>query len=92
MKIYLNREVHNKREVKSEVIFLTHNEAKHYYNLNNGISGEHSLWDPTIQENKVSQYGGKNVRYAHQIKAKLAKKFLDLHSGIIPWCEVRYCF
>jgi len=78
--------------VKSEVIFLTHNEQKHLYNLQHKIPGEDLLWVPKIQEGKVSQYGGKNIRYEHNRKADYIKQFVELHDKYIPWNTIRYCF
>ena len=79
-------------EVKCEVIFLTHNENKHNYNLANNITGESLLWNTDIQENKISQYGGKNIRYKHNLKAQYIKQWTDLHDRIIPKNEIRYIF
>ena len=79
-------------EVKCEVIFLTHNENKHNYNLANNISGESLLWNTDIQENKVSQYGGKNIRYKHNLKAQYIKQWINLHDKIIPQNKIRYIF
>jgi spore photoproduct lyase len=78
--------------VKAEVIFLTHNEEKHKYNLAQRLTGEHLLWVPKIQEGKVSQYGGKNIRYEHNRKADYIKQFVELHDEIIPWNTIRYIF
>jgi spore photoproduct lyase len=80
------------RDVKAEVIFLTHNEQKHLYNLQNKLPGEELLWVPKIQEGKVSQYGGKNIRYEHNRKADYIKEFVDLHDEYIPWNTIRYIF
>jgi spore photoproduct lyase len=79
-------------EVKCEVIFLTHNENKHNYNLANNITGESLLWNKDIQENKISQYGGKNIRYKHNLKAEYIKQWINLHDRIINWNEIRYIF
>ena len=81
-----------KENVKAEVIFLTHNEEKHKYNLANNIPGEYLLWQPEIQESKVSQYGGDNIRYKHDLKAQYIKAWTDLHDEIIPWNKIRYIF
>ena len=78
--------------VKAEVIFLTHNEKKHEYNLKNELSGEELLWQPEVQENKTSQYGGENIRYNHILKALYIESFTDLHNSIIPWNTIRYIF
>lgn len=78
--------------VKSEVIFLTHNANKHQYNLLNNISGEDLLWKLEIQESKISQYGGDNIRYKYQLKAQYIEEFKKLHQEIIPWNTIRYIF
>jgi spore photoproduct lyase len=79
-------------DVKAEVIFLTHNEQKHLYNLEHKLPGEDLLWKPEIQEAKTSQYGGKNIRYKHNRKADYIKQFIDLHDKYIPWNTIRYIF
>lgn len=82
----------NNESVKAEVIFLTHNEDKHKYNLENGLPGEDLIWVPKLQESKTSQYGGKNLRYEHNRKADYIKQFVELHDKIIPWNTIRYIF
>lgn len=82
----------NNDAVKAEVIFLTHNEDKHKYNLQHNLPGEDLLWKPEIQEDKISQYGGKNIRYKHDLKAEYIKQFVKLHDEIIPWNTIRYIF
>jgi spore photoproduct lyase len=79
-------------DVKAEVIFLTHNEDKHKYNLQHKLPGEELIWVPKIQESKVSQYGGKNIRYEHNRKADYIKQFVALHDQYIPWNKIRYIF
>ena len=79
-------------KVKAEAIFLTHNEEKHKYNLAHKLPGEELLWVPKIQEGKVSQYGGENIRYEHNKKADYIKQFVELHDEIIPWNTIRYIF
>ena len=88
----VNDNVTNKDIVKAEVIFLTHNAGKHQYNLENNLSGEHLLWKPEIQEPKISQYGGRNIRYKHKLKAEFIKQWIELHDKIIPWNTIRYIF
>jgi spore photoproduct lyase len=88
----VNSTVKNKDKVKAEVIFLTHNQGKHEYNLANGLSGEELLWKPEIQETKTSQYGGENIRYKHDLKAEYIKQWTALHDQIIRWNTVRYIF
>lgn len=81
-----------KDEVKSEVIFLTHNKNKHQYNIDNNIPGEDLLWNPSIQEEKTSSYGGVNVRYKRSLKQESINLFKELHNSIIPWNTIRYIF
>lgn len=78
--------------VKAEVIFLTHNKSKHIYNTLNDVSGEDLIWRPDIQESKISQYGGENLRYQHTLKSQYIKEFTRLHDEIIPWNTIRYIF
>jgi len=82
----------HKDKVKAEVIFLTHNLNKHLYNLNNKLPGEELLWNPSIQEDKVSEYGGLNLRYKHDLKAQYIKEWTKLHDDIIGWNTIRYIF
>jgi len=88
-KLYFNEAY---RDVKAEVIFLTHNKEKHEYNLENAIMGEEILWRPDIQESKISQYGGRNIRYKAGNKSKYIEDFTKLHDCIIPWNTIRYIF
>jgi spore photoproduct lyase len=78
--------------VKAECIFLTHNEKLHEHNIENKCLGEELLWKPEWQENKISEYGGNNLRYKWQMKNQMAERFLNLMKQIIPWLEVRYIF
>lgn len=88
----VDKHVMNADKVKAEVIFLTHNKLKHDLNLKNSLTGESLLWKPSIQEDKVSQYGGKNIRYKHDLKAKYIREWTKLHDEIIPWNTIRYIF
>lgn len=88
----VDRYVKNKDKVKAEVIFLTHNKQKHEKNLDNQLPGEDLLWRPEIQEDKISEYGGKNIRYKTDLKAKFIKEWTNLHYEIIPWNTIRYIF
>lgn len=92
--VTLNRESKKfkRDEVKAEVIFLTHNENKHEYNLQHNLPGEELLWKPEIQESKISQYGGENIRYRAGYKAKRIEEFKALHQKVIPWNTIRYIF
>ncbi len=81
-----------KHKVLAEVIFLTHNQDKHFRNLEKHPKTEKHLWVPEIQETKTSQYGGKNVRYKAKLKQKFINQFIELHDSIIPWNTIRYIF
>lgn len=90
----LNQVVHPKvkEQMSCEVIFLTHNFWQHEANLAINPKAEALIWTPAIQETKRSQYGGINVRYQHQLKARLIAEFKQLQQEIIPWCLIRYIF
>lgn len=81
-----------KAQLKCEVIFLTHNQWQHQANLAINPKAEELLWVPELQESKVSQYGGWNIRYDHQLKGKMVQVFERLVADEIPWCEIRYIF
>lgn len=82
-----------KKQAESECIFLTHNNNLHNINLQKAYTeAEQLLWNPTIQEDKTSQYGGENLRYQWQFKNELISKFKQLHNEMIPWCNIRYIF
>ena len=88
----VDRYVRNKDKVKAEVIFLTHNKEKHEYNIKMDLPGEDLLWKPEMQEDKVSEFGGENIRYKHDLKAQYIKEWTELHDEIIPWNTIRYIF
>ena len=88
----VNGIVDNKDKVKAEVIFLTHNVKKHQYNLEKQLPGEDLLWNESIQESKISEYGGENIRYKHDEKKEFVSIFEAIHEQIIPWNEIRYIF
>lgn len=84
---------HYKHRVKAEVIFLTHSEKMHLYNLQQGHEQiETILWQPHFQKIKQSGYGGAVLRYKHDIKAMMMNKFKRIHHHIIPWNTIRYIF
>jgi spore photoproduct lyase len=92
IEIYLNVTPQIKPIIKAEVIFLTHNKNKHVYNLMEKLPGEDLLWRPDIQEEKISEFGGTNLRYKHDLKAQYIKEWTELHDQIIPWNTIRYIF
>ena len=85
-------EAQYKPNVLSEVIFLTHNVNKHYYNLDKNIPGEELLWQPHVQEGKTSQYGTENIRYKQGYKTDWIIDFKKAHKSIIKWNKIRYIF
>lgn len=78
--------------IKAEVIFLTHNKLLHEYNLEHEFKYEHLLWNPDIQENKVTSYGGNAVRYNYKFKYKLVNEFKEVHGRYLSWNTIRYIF
>tara|TARA_X000001382_G_scaffold107712_1_gene83436 strand:+ start:50 stop:910 length:861 start_codon:yes stop_codon:yes gene_type:complete len=88
----VNEIVDDKKNVLSEVIFLTHNISKHKYNLENHEEAEKLLWKPSVQETKISNYGGKNIRYQKDFKSNLINDFEYYHYRIVPWNTIRYIF
>lgn len=88
----IDKHVTYKDKVKCEVIFLTHHKGLHERNMQNNLEGEEILWNPEIQENKVSNYGGNNIRYQYQLKRIFIEEFKQLHNKYIPWCSIRYIF
>ena len=87
------KENYNHPSLKFEVIFLTHHEGLHLSNLQNGFErAEHFMWVPSIQEEKISQYGGNNVRYKHQFKSELIKRFKEVFVKHFDEEQIRYIF
>jgi hypothetical protein len=50
------------------------------------------MWVPSIQEEKISQYGGNNVRYKHQFKSELIKRFKEVFVKHFDEEQIRYIF
>jgi len=80
-----------KDQLACEVIFLTHNEQLHKYNLLNQ-KDESNLWIPEIQEDKISKFGGSNIRYKWRYKDMLIAEFQGLIKEYLPYCKIRYIF
>lgn len=84
---------YHKLNIKAECIFLTHNEKQHLNNLAAGrLDSELYIWQPKLQESKVSEYGGQAVRYKLSLKKKMIAHWSNLHNKIIPWNKIRYIF
>ncbi len=81
-----------RRQLKAEVIFLTHNDRLHEVNLRWHPRAEELLWVPHLQEAKVSETGGRNVRYRRGLKGELLEQFRALMAERLPGCPIRYAF
>lgn len=81
-----------KAQLKTEVIFLTHNKDLHTLNQVWHPRAEKLLWRPDLQEEKVSTYGGNNLRYTWYNKKQYIFLFRNLLSKYLPNTQVRYIF
>ncbi|WP_407522447.1 spore photoproduct lyase family protein [Methylobacterium oryzisoli] len=81
-----------RRQLKAEIIFLTHNAALHAVNLRWHPKAEDLLWRPDIQEAKRSEGGQENLRYRSGWKGRWLARFRDLLAAELPYCGVRYAF
>lgn len=78
--------------IESEVIFLTHNKELHDHNTTLYPEAESLLWSPDIQEDKVSSYGGKNIRYRYDMKSRYISRFTELYKPYLNNIKIRYIF
>ena len=81
-----------KANLVAEIIFLTHHAGLHEVNLAWHPKAEAVLWQPELQERKVSQGGGVNVRYKVSLKQPLVAQFVERLKAKLPECRVRYAF
>ncbi|WP_374701362.1 hypothetical protein [Methylobacterium sp. B1] len=81
-----------KAQLKCEIIMLTHNADLHAVNLGWHPKAEDLLWRPDIQEAKVSEGGGTNLRYRAGWKGRWLVRFKALLAETMPYCTVRYAF
>ena len=81
-----------KQQVAAEVIFLTHNKELHEINKVWHPKGENLLWRPEIQEDKISLYGGHNMRYNRYKKPNYIQAFKKLVQAEMPYMNIRYIF
>ena len=81
-----------KDQLAAEIIMLTHNKDLHEVNLAWHPKAEELLWRPDIQEEKVSEGGGVNLRYRTGWKGRWLQRFKDLLAARMPYCRVRYAF
>jgi spore photoproduct lyase len=79
-------------QLKAEIILLTHNADLHAVNLGWHPKAEDLLWRPDLQEGKISEGGGANLRYRTGWKGKWLARFKALLAERMPYCTVRYAF
>jgi len=82
-----------KRQLRAEVIFLTHDQELHEVNLRWHPRGEELLWRPELQETKVGQASGDPaLRYKMGLKRGYVADFCALLRERLPYCGIRYAF
>ncbi|MFE2722173.1 spore photoproduct lyase family protein [Kitasatospora sp. NPDC059327] len=81
-----------KAQAAAEVIMLTHNRDLHEVNLGWHPRAEDVLWQPALQETKLSQNGAHNLRYRAGTKRAALDRLRDLVAARAPWLRVRYAF
>jgi DNA repair photolyase len=80
------------KQCAAEVIFLTHNKKAHERNKNLFPEAEEIIWQPEIQETKITSYNNEeNLRYKWQLKADYIKEFEQLLKSEIN-IPIRYIF
>ena len=79
-----------KRQLKCEVIFLTHSTEMHDVNLRWNPRGEDFLWSPELQQPKRDKPDV--LIYDYQLKAAEIKRFTAGIGKYLPYCAVRYAF
>lgn len=79
-------------QLKFEVIFLTHNVTLHEKNVKLYPEAEEVLWRPEIQEEKISKYGGNNLRYEWQLKNEYINTFKQIFKEYFDLNTIRYIF
>ena len=60
--------------------------------LEDRVESESLIWKPDIQEDKISEYGGKAVRYKFGVKKNFIQRWTALHEECVPWNTMRYLF
>ena len=63
-----------KDQAAAEIILLTHNDRLHEVNLGWHPQAERLLWTPETQQAKISQTGGRNVRYRKGFKRRTSTR------------------
>ena len=78
-----------KRQLKAEIIFLTHSPDLHETNLRWHPKAEGLLWRPEIQEPKE---GSTTLRYRRGFKGAQVRRLIGILAEEMPYCAVRYAF
>jgi spore photoproduct lyase family protein len=81
-----------KRQLRAEIIFLTHNRDLHEVNLRWHPKAEEYLWRPDLQQAKRSESGQWNLRYNVTEKRRYLDRVQAMLAAAMPYCEVRYAF
>lgn len=81
-----------KQQLNAEVIFLTHNKQLHELNEQWHPKAEQLLWQPSLQEDKISTYGGHNLRYKWYNKKNYISSLRKIVNKYLPDTEIRYIF
>lgn len=82
-----------KKQLKAEVIFLTHSPKLHELNLQVDPYAEAIMWQPSIQEFKTNNRNQADVlRYKVDLKRELINDFQLALNSVMPYCKIRYIF
>lgn len=80
----------SKKQLKCEVIFLTHSVALHELNMKWHPKGESLIWQPDIQQTKYNKPDV--ICYNYDLKRELVGRFTNGIRKYLPYCQVRYAF
>jgi spore photoproduct lyase family protein len=81
-----------KSQLKAEVIFLTHNKQLHELNEQWHPKAEELLWQPELQESKISTYCRHNLRYKWYDKKNYISSLRKSMHKYLPNTDIRYIF
>lgn len=82
-----------KKQLKCEIIFLTHHEKLHNHNLRWNKEAENLLWTPNIQEYKTNNRNNSDIlRYKMSIKKQGVTIIKSIIAKYLPYCKIRYAF
>ena len=79
-----------KRQLKCEIIMLTHSVDLHNINMNWNPRGEELLWRPDIMAPKRDKPDV--LSYDYRLKGGFINDFISTMKRMLPYCEVRYAF